>query len=53
LDQLEVGDIISTEQLANQAAEVSWNSQVLFRGTPGVYKGSKALRLAGFQEPNV
>lgn len=53
LDQLEVGDIISTEQLANQTAEVSWNSQVLFRGTPGVYQGSKALRLTGFQEPNV
>jgi flagellar motor switch protein FliM len=51
LDQLEVGDIISTEQLANDSAEVSWNSQALFRGIPGVYQGSKALRLNGFQEP--
>jgi len=52
LEQLEVGDIISTEQLAGQAAEVecrglSGNMEILFRGEPGVYKGTRALRLLG------
>lgn len=52
LEQLEVGDIISTEQLASQAAEVecrgpSGNMEILFRGEPGVYKGTRALRLLG------
>ncbi len=52
LEQLEVGDIISTEQLASQAAEVacrglSGNMELLFRGEPGVYKGTRALRLLG------
>ena len=52
LEHLEVGDIISTEQLASQAADVeclvhSGNMEILFRGEPGVYKGAKALRLLG------
>lgn len=51
LGQLEVGDIISTEQLSGDLAELSWNSETLFRGVPGVYQGSKALRLVDFQEP--
>lgn len=49
LEQLEVGDIVSTEQLANEPAEVVCQEEVLFRGVPGVFRGSKALRLIGSQ----
>jgi len=45
LAQLEVGDIVSTEQLAGEAVELECNSGVLFQGIPGVYQGSKAVRL--------
>lgn len=51
LEQLEVGDILSTEQLASASAEIECNSDVLFRGMPGAYKGAKAVRLIGWQEP--
>ena len=52
LRQLEVGDIISTEQLANQPAYVecrgvTGDMETLFRGQTGLYKDSKALRLMG------
>lgn len=49
LAQLEVGDIVSTEQLAGEAVELECNSQVLFQGKPGVYQGSKAVRLIEYQ----
>lgn len=45
LGQLEVGDIISTEQLASDPVAVECNREVLFRGTPGVFQGTKAIRL--------
>ena len=47
LSQLEVGDIISTEQLATDLAHLECNGDVLFRGQPGTYKGTKAVRLVG------
>jgi flagellar motor switch protein FliM len=52
LRQLEVGDIISTEQLASQPADVecrgvTGDMEILFRGQTGLYKDSKALRLLG------
>jgi flagellar motor switch protein FliM len=47
LSQLEVGDIISTEQLATDLAHLEYNGDVLFRGQPGTYKGTKAVRLVG------
>jgi len=47
LSQLEVGDIISTEQLATDLAHLEYDGDVLFRGQPGTYKGTKAVRLVG------
>ena len=48
---LEVGDVILTEQPASQGAEILIGSRPIFRGFPGILKGQKAIRVSTPLEP--
>jgi len=49
LSELEVGDIISTEQIATGRVEVQSLSGLLYRAEAGVFRGQRAIRLTGVQ----
>jgi hypothetical protein len=49
LSELEVGDIISTEQIATGRVEVQSLGGLLYRAEAGVFRGQRAIRLTGVQ----
>ena len=49
LSELEVGDIISTEQNATGRVEVQSSGGLLYRAEAGVFRGQRAIRLTGVQ----
>ena len=49
LSELEVGDIISTEQIATGRVEVQSSGGLLYRAEAGVFRGKRAIRLVGVQ----
>ena len=49
LSELEVGDIISTEQIATGRVEVQSFGGLLYRAEAGVFRGQRAIRLTGVQ----
>jgi hypothetical protein len=49
LSELEVGDIISTEQIATGRVEVQSSGGLLYRAEAGVFRGKRAIRLTGVQ----
>jgi len=49
LSELEVGDIVSTEQLATGRVEVQSLGGLLYRAEAGVFRGQRAIRLVGVQ----
>ena len=49
LSELEVGDIISTEQIANGRVEIQSSGGLLYRAEAGVFRGQRAIRLTGVQ----
>lgn len=49
LSELEVGDIVSTEQLATARVEVQSLGGLLYRAEAGVFRGQRAIRLVGVQ----
>ena len=48
---LEVGDVILTDQPASQGAEILIGNRPVFRGFPGILKGQKAIRVSTSLEP--
>ena len=49
LSELEVGDIISTEQIATGRVEVQSLGGLMYRAEAGVFRGQRAIRLTGVQ----
>ena len=49
LSELEVGDIVSTEQIATGRVEVQSLGGLLYRAEAGVFRGQRAIRLVGVQ----
>ena len=49
LSGLEVGDIVSTEQIATGRVEVQSLGGLLYRAEAGVFRGQRAIRLVGVQ----
>lgn len=49
LAELEVGDIISTEQMASSLVDIESLGGLLYRAAPGVFRGRRAVRLVGVQ----